>query len=114
MPALKRTPFYDFHLKAGAKMVEYAGWEMPLLYNPPGSPPGTGGIVAEHEHTRSKASIFDVSHMGRVKFTGKNAEAFLQKICTRNIGKGIPGQSMYSLVCNPSGGTPRRRHRLPL
>jgi aminomethyltransferase len=104
VPALKRTPFYDFHLKAGAKMVEYAGWEMPLLYNPPGSPPGTGGIVAEHEHTRTKASIFDVSHMGRLKFTGKNAEAFLQKICTRNVGKGAPGQSMYSLVCNPAGG----------
>src|SRR5215467_11272244 len=80
---LKRTPFYDAHVKAGAKMVEYAGWEMPLLYNPPGSPPGTGGIIPEHEHTRSAASLFDVSHMGRLKFTGSNAENFLQKICTR-------------------------------
>ena len=101
MAELKRTPFYDFHLKAGAKMVEYAGWEMPLLYNLPG---GGGGIIPEHEHTRASASIFDVSHMGRLKFTGRNAEAFLQKICTRNIGKGVPGQSMYSLVCNPAGG----------
>ena len=95
MPNLLQTPFHDFHVKAGAKMVEYAGWEMPLLYT---------GIIPEHEHTRAAASIFDVSHMGRLKFTGKGAEAFLQKICTRNIGKATPGQSMYSLVCNASGG----------
>jgi aminomethyltransferase len=85
-------------------MVEYAGWEMPLLYNPPGAAPGTGGIVPEHEHTRTSASLFDVSHMGRLKFTGKGAEGFLQRICTRNVGKGIVGQSMYSLVCNEAGG----------
>jgi len=76
-------------------MVEYAGWEMPLLYK---------GIIEEHNHTRTSASIFDVSHMGRLKFTGKGAEAFLQKVCTRNIGKGTVGQSMYSLVCNETGG----------
>jgi aminomethyltransferase len=102
MPALKRTPFYEAHLKAGAKMVEFAGWEMPLLYNPPG---GTGGgIIAEHEHTRNAASLFDVSHMGRLKFTGAGAESFLNRICTRNLSKGVPGQSMYSLVCNETGG----------
>jgi len=93
---LKRTPFYDFHVKAGAKMVDFAGWEMPLLYR---------GIIEEHQHTRTAASIFDVSHMGRLKFTGKGAEAFLQKVCTRNVGKGKPGQSMYSLVCNENGKT---------
>ena len=96
MPQLKRTPFYDFHVKAGARMVDFAGWEMPLLYK---------GIIEEHIHTRTAASIFDVSHMGRLKFTGKNAEAFLQKICTRNISKGKVGQSMYSLVCNEQGKT---------
>ncbi len=96
VPQLKRTPFYDFHLKAGARMVDFAGWEMPLLYK---------GIIEEHNHTRTAASIFDVSHMGRLKFTGKNAEAFLQKICTRNISKGKVGQSMYSLVCNEQGKT---------
>ncbi|MGN6368709.1 MAG: glycine cleavage system aminomethyltransferase GcvT [Phycisphaerae bacterium] len=96
MPPLKRTPFYDFHIKAGARMVDFAGWEMPLLYK---------GIIEEHNHTRSAASIFDVSHMGRLKFTGKGAEPFLQKICTRNLSKGKPGQSMYSLVCNEQGKT---------
>jgi aminomethyltransferase len=92
---LLRTPIYEFHIKAGAKMVEYAGWEMPLLYK---------GIIAEHEHTRASASVFDVSHMGRLKFTGKGAEAFLSRVCTRNISKGTPGQSMYSLICNDDGG----------
>jgi aminomethyltransferase len=91
---LKRTPFYDFHVKSGAKMVDFAGWEMPLLYT---------GIIPEHEHTRTAASIFDVSHMGRLTFKGKGAEAFLQKVCTRNVGKGKAGQSMYSLVCNAAG-----------
>lgn len=95
MAELKRTPFYDYHVKSNAKMVDFAGWEMPLLYR---------GIIDEHHHTRTKASIFDVSHMGRLKFTGKQAEAFLQKICTRNLAKGSVGQSMYSLVCNESGG----------
>jgi aminomethyltransferase len=84
-------------------MVDFAGWEMPLLYNRPDGA-GPSGIIAEHNHTRTAASIFDVSHMGRVKFTGKDAEAFLQKICTRNVGQGTVGQSMYSLVCNPTGG----------
>ncbi len=95
MAEIKHTPFYDFHVKCGAKMVDFAGWEMPLLYK---------GIIAEHEHTRTKASIFDVSHMGRLKFTGKDAEAFLERICTRNLAKGAVGQSMYSLVCNEAGG----------
>ena len=102
MSELKRTPFYQAHLKAGAKMVEFAGWEMPLLYNPPGG--SGGGILAEHEHTRTAASLFDVSHMGRLKFTGADAEAFLNRLCTRNIAQAEPGQSMYSLVCNESGG----------
>ena len=101
VPQLKRTPFYEAHLKAGARMVDFAGWEMPLLYNLPG---GGGGIIAEHEHTRTSASLFDVSHMGRLKFTGKDAETFLNRICTRNLSKGVPGQSMYSLVCNETGG----------
>jgi len=98
---LKRTPFYNYHVKAGARMVDFAGWEMPLLYNLPG---GGGGIIAEHEHTRTSASIFDVSHMGRLKFTGSDAQTFLNRMCTRNIAQSVPGQCMYSLVCNDAGG----------
>lgn len=92
---LKRTPFYDFHVSTGAKLVDFAGWEMPLLYK---------GIVQEHEHTRNSASIFDVSHMGRLYFSGKDAPAFLNRILTRNVADQKIGQSRYSLVCNEAGG----------
>lgn len=92
---LKRTPFYDFHVSAGARMVEFAGWEMPILYR---------GIVDEHEQTRRSGSIFDVSHMGRLHFSGTDAVAFLNTVLTRNVSEQQVGQSRYSLVCNESGG----------
>jgi len=91
----KRTPFYDFHKQAGAKMVDFVGWEMPLYYR---------SIVDEHEQTRNSGSIFDVSHMGRLHFTGKDALAFLEKVCTRGLADAKVGQSRYSLICNESGG----------
>jgi len=92
---LKRTPFYDFHLSAGAKLVDFAGWEMPLHYR---------GIIDEHEQTRRSGSMFDVSHMGRLQFSGKDTVAFLDKVLTRNVSVQKVGQSRYSLVCNESGG----------
>lgn len=92
---LKHTPFYDFHVAAGARLVDFAGWEMPLLYR---------GIVEEHEQTRNRGSIFDVSHMGRLHFSGKGAMAFLDRVLTRNVSKQLVGQSRYSLVCNEQGG----------
>jgi aminomethyltransferase len=92
---LKRTPFYDFHVSAGAKLVDFAGWEMPILYR---------GILDEHEQTRKSGSLFDVSHMGRLTFAGKDAQAFLNRILTRNVTDQVVGQSRYSLVCNESGG----------
>src|SRR5215212_2025049 len=93
---LKRTPFHDFHRQTGAKLVEFAGWEMPILYR---------SIVDEHEQTRNSGSIFDVSHMGRLHFSGKDAPAFLNKVLTRNVADQKVGQSRYSLVCNEQGGT---------
>jgi aminomethyltransferase len=90
-----RTPFYDFHASAGAKLVDYAGWEMPLLYR---------GIVPEHQHTRQFASLFDISHMGRLRFSGPDALAFLDKVLTRKIADQSVGTSRYSLVCNETGG----------
>ncbi len=92
---LKRTPFYDFHVSTGAKLVDFAGWEMPLYYR---------GIVDEHEQTRRSGSIFDVSHMGRLHFSGKDATAFLNHVLTRNVAEQKFGQSRYSLVCNEAGG----------
>jgi aminomethyltransferase len=92
---LKRTPFHDFHVSAGAKLVEFAGWEMPILYR---------SIVDEHEQTRKSGSIFDVSHMGRLSFSGRDAQAFLNRVVTRNLSDQVVGQSRYSLVCNEQGG----------
>ena len=92
---LKRTPFHDFHLAAGARLVDFVGWEMPICYK---------SIVAEHEQTRRSGSLFDVSHMGRIQFTGRDAARFLDRILTRNVATQKLGQSRYSLVCNPAGG----------
>src|SRR5437867_8840771 len=92
---LKRTAVYDFHVNAGARMVEFAGWEMPIMYR---------SIVDEHEQTRKSGSIFDVSHMGRLTFSGRDAQTFLDRILTRKIADQAVVQSRYSLVCNESGG----------
>lgn len=92
---LKRTPFYDFHVSAGARMVDFAGWEMPIVYR---------SIIDEHEQTRRSGSIFDVSHMGRMHFSGKDAQAFLDRIVTRKVSDQVVGQSRYSLICNDAGG----------
>jgi aminomethyltransferase len=93
--SLKHTPFYDFHVSAGARMVDFAGWDMPIVYR---------SIIDEHEQTRRSGSIFDVSHMGRVQFSGKDAQAFLSKVVTRGLADQKVGQSRYSLVCNQAGG----------
>ncbi len=92
---VRRTPLYNFHTRLGAKMVDFAGWEMPLLFT---------SIIEEHRHTRSAASVFDVSHMGRIELTGPDAEALLERVCTRRIGDAVVGQSRYSHICNERGG----------
>jgi aminomethyltransferase len=93
--SLKHTPFYEFHKSAGGRMVDFAGWDMPVCY---------GSIIEEHEQTRKSGSIFDVSHMGRVQFSGKDAASFLATVLTRKIDDQKVGQSRYSLVCNEAGG----------
>ena len=93
---LKRTPFYDFHTSAGAKLVDFAGWEMPLMYR---------GIVDEHAQTRTSGSIFDVSHMGRLHFKGKDAQAFLSKVVTRNVADQKVGQQPYRAQVAASAAT---------
>lgn len=96
-----RTRLYDFHVSHGAKMVDFAGWEMPMVYNRPG---GGGGIQEEHHQVRTSGGLFDVSHMGRVKITGRHARKLLERLCTRKIGDMEPGQCRYSLCCNEQGG----------
>lgn len=92
---LKHTPFYDWHVSAGGRMVDFAGWEMPIVYR---------SITDEHNQTRNSGSIFDVSHMGRLYFSGKDALKFLDYVCTRKLSDQKVGQSRYSLVCNDLGG----------
>ena len=92
---LLRTPFYNFHVEHGGKMVDFAGWEMPLHY---------GSIIEEHHQVRRSGGLFDVSHMGRLRFSGRDARKFLDHVCTRQIFDMPNGSARYSLVCNQRGG----------
>jgi glycine cleavage system T protein (aminomethyltransferase) len=92
---LKRTPLHDRHVAAGAKMVPYAGWEMPVQYV---------GIKDEHRTVRSSVGVFDVSHMGEIETTGPDAEAFLQRILSNDVTKIAEGGAQYSVLCKEDGG----------
>jgi aminomethyltransferase len=93
--APKHTPFHALHLEHKAKMVEFAGYDMPIAY---------GSIIEEHKWCRSSAGFFDVSHMGRLRFSGRHARKFLDHVCTRQIYGMQAGMIRYSLVCNDQGG----------
>ena len=92
---LLETPFHAMHLQHHAKMTDFAGWDMPLHF---------GSILDEHRWTRTSAGFFDVSHMGRIKFTGRHARRFLDRICTRGILGMTKGSVRYGLVLNEQGG----------
>src|SRR5580704_17308113 len=94
--ALKRTPLHALHVARGGKMVPFAGYDMPVQY--------TAGIVAEHLHTRAKAGLFDVSHMGQVRFDGARAAAALETLVPGDIAGLAPGRMRYTLFTNESGG----------
>ncbi len=91
-----KTPLHQFHLDHGAKMVDFAGWEMPLVYK--------GGIQEEHRQVRTSGGIFDVSHMGRLWIKGRHARRWLERACTRRIHDMQHKQCRYSLMCNERGG----------
>jgi aminomethyltransferase len=93
--ALRKTPLFDLHERAGARIVPFAGWAMPVQYR---------GIIEEHHAVRNRAGVFDVSHMGRVEFCGPDALAFLELLNTRNIGQAAPGMCRYSHMCRDDGG----------
>mgnify|MGYP001562802690 CR=1 FL=1 len=92
---MKQTPLHACHQAAGAKLVDFAGWDMPIQYS---------GVVDEYHTVRSKAGLFDVSHMGRLVVTGSGAEAFLQRMTTNDLAALRPMQAQYSMVCNEQGG----------
>src|SRR6187401_1821688 len=91
---MKQTPLADVHLKLGAKMVEFGGWNMPVQYGP---------ILDEVTTVRTKVGLFDLSHMGRVRVTGAEREKFLEKIATNFVGKIPMGAIRYSLFCRADG-----------
>lgn len=92
---LRTTPFHTWHQEAGAKMMVFAGWKMPLQY--------PDGAIAEHRLVRESVGLFDVSHMGRVRVTGAGATAFLERLLTNSIAALDVGGSSYSVMCREDG-----------
>jgi aminomethyltransferase len=92
---LKRTPLHDRHREAGARLVAFAGWEMPVQYE---------GIRAEHLAVRGKAGVFDVSHMGQVETSGPQALELLQRVLSNDVGRMEVGGAQYSVLCREDGG----------
>ena len=92
---LKRTPLFMLHVEAGARMVPFGGWEMPVQYT---------SIIEEHRTVRAAVGLFDVSHMGEFEVEGPQALAALQHVTTNDAAALEPGQVQYSLLCYPHGG----------
>jgi aminomethyltransferase len=95
MSDLQRTPLRDFHAAHGARLVDFAGWEMPVQYR---------SILEEHKAVRRAAGLFDVSHMGEVDVRGPEAGKFLNHLVTNDVAKLYPGRVLYSPMCYPTGG----------
>lgn len=91
----KKTPLYDAHVNAGARMIDFGGWLMPVYYK---------GIVEEHKKVRERVGLFDLCHMGEAKISGPGALEFLQKITTNDVSTLNIGQAQYTLLCYPDGG----------
>jgi aminomethyltransferase len=92
---IRRTPFHEFHKEAGARLIDFGGWEMPVQYK---------GILEEHAACRERVGLFDVSHMGEVRFRGPNALAAIQYLVTNDVSKIVDGQAQYTAMCNERGG----------
>src|ERR1700716_3704627 len=93
---LLQTPLNAAHRQLGARMVDFAGWDMPVQY--------PTGIGAEHQAVGSACGLFDLSHMGRVFLRGAGALALAQACCTRDLSRIRPGEAAYSVLCQPDGG----------
>lgn len=93
--SLARTPLDGWHRSAGGQMVEFAGYEMPIRYD---------SIVSEHHACRNAAALFDVSHMGRLRFEGEGAEQLLDQLLTRRVRDLPVGRVRYAMMCDPEGG----------
>ena len=96
MEELKKTPLYETHVALGGRMVDFGGWALPVQY---------AGIVEEHKAVRERVGLFDVSHMGEARITGRDAFAYLQNLLTNDITSMTPGRCRYSMMCYETGGT---------
>ena len=92
---LKTTPLLDLHKELGAKLVPFAGWNMPIQF---------AGVLSEHTCVRERVGLFDVSHMGEIEVKGKGAKNFLQFLLSNNVEKMFDGSILYSLMCYETGG----------
>ena len=90
-----KTPLYDIHSATGAKIIEFGGWLMPVQYT---------GILEEHRAVRERAGLFDVSHMGEIKITGRQAEQLINRLITNDVAPIAINQILYSPMCYPNGG----------
>src|SRR5207247_4205453 len=95
MQTLLRTPLFDRHVAAGARLVPFAGWEMPVQYE---------GVIPEHRTVRTDAGVFDVSHMGELEVEGPKAEEILQHVLSNHVTKLAPGDAQYTLPTNHESG----------
>lgn len=91
----KKTPLYDEHIRMGGKVVDYAGWYLPIQYE---------GLVPEHNAVRNKVGLFDVSHMGLIIVKGKDALAFVDYLVTNDVSKSKDNRITYTFMCQPDGG----------
>lgn len=96
MGELQRTPLFESYAQYGGKTIDFGGWELPVQFS---------SIKEEHEAVRTKAGLFDVSHMGEILVSGPNSLAFLQNLLTNDISKIKDGQAQYTAMCYPDGGT---------
>src|ERR671936_1833465 len=92
---LLRTPLFDRHVALGARMVPFAGWEMPVQYE---------GVIAEHRSVRGDCGAFDVSHMGELELEGPRAHELLRSLLSNDLDRLEPGQAQYTLLTNETGG----------
>src|SRR5690625_4193930 len=95
MSELKRTPLYPEYETFGAKTIDFGGWDLPVQFS---------SIKREHELTRTKATLFDVSHMGEIVVKGTGSLEFLQKVVTNDVAKLIPNKAQYTFMCYENGG----------
>ena len=99
-----KSPLYDWHVSASAKLADFGGWDMPIEYPKGISENLPGGVLAEHAAVRERVGLFDVSHLGKISVTGSGAKEFVNSILTNDLKKIDSGSAQYNLLCNDQGG----------